>query len=78
MSGRLMVRELSKETKAEVFWPFEKKRGLILEGKIHVDGKRERGRPRMQWEWDKVLRCNPNNINDYKYGVKKVAILLGP
>ena len=25
MSGRSMVRELSKETKAEVFWPFEKK-----------------------------------------------------
>jgi len=50
MSGRSMVRDLSKETKADVFWPFEKKWGLILEGKI--DGKRERGRPRMQWEWD--------------------------
>ena len=31
-----MVRGLYKETKAEVFWPFEKKRGL---GKDHLGGK---------------------------------------
>lgn len=46
-----MVRGLYKETKAKVFWPFEKKRGL---GKDHLGGKdsweRERRRPRRQWE----------------------------
>ena len=31
-----MVRELCKATKAEVFWSFEKKRGL---GKNHLGGK---------------------------------------
>ena len=48
-----MVRKLYKETKAEVFWSSEKIEGLgkiILEGKI--EGKRERGRPRRQWNRD--------------------------
>ena len=42
-----------KKKNTEVFWSSEKKRGLgkiILEGKI--EGKRERGRPRRQWERD--------------------------
>ena len=44
-----MVRKLCKETKAEVLWSSEKKRGL---GKNHprekIEGKRERGRLRRQ------------------------------
>ena len=47
-----MIRNIYKETRAVVSWSFEKKRGLgknhLVEGKI--DGTRERGRPRRQWE----------------------------
>ena len=51
-----------------IFWPFEKKGGLnllILEGKL--DGKRERGRPRRQWERD---------IRDVFDGVPNVGRLI--
>ena len=46
-----MVRSLNKETKSEVFWPFEKKLGLendYLRGKERWESER----PGRQWERD--------------------------
>ena len=51
-----MVRDLSNETTAELFGHLKKSEGLvkvILEEKI--DGKKERGRPRRQWERDRIF-----------------------
>ena len=48
-----MARELCEDTKAEIFGHLKRSEGLgkiILEGRIN--GKRERGRPRIQWERD--------------------------
>ena len=64
-----MVRDLYNETKAKVLWPFENCsegfRKVILEGKI--DGKRERGKPRRQWETYRIfsicLSCNRSWID---------------
>ena len=53
LSGRTMARELCEDTEGEIFWSFERSGGLgkiILEGRIN--GKREIGRPRRQWERD--------------------------